>query len=60
MDRFFQTGRSFRVGRSKGFTGGGGVWMGWVGFFFGCFFAIKRKHGGYTPKIAGFIYSLSF
>lgn len=33
---------------------------GLVVFFWLLFFCFKKKHGGYTPKIAGFIYSLSF
>lgn len=56
--RLFQTdGRS--KGRSKGFTGGGGVWMG-LGWFFLVVVFCYKKNTGYTPKIAGFIYSLSF
>lgn len=52
MDRFFKSNGLSKGPSIQGFTGGGGVWMGWLVFCW-LFFAIK-KNTGYTPKIAGF------
>lgn len=49
MDRFFKSNGLSKGPSIQGFTGGGGVWMGWLVFCW-LFFAIKKKHGIHTEN----------